>query len=148
HVRTTFEIIQRTNAVPTLDAGGRVAARLPPPAVFDDILAFKSVAAEMPVWGPIGAVVNAGNLAQLQRIDNEANVTVAREPNAVVLECRLVAVAALAGMTADVKDGRQLSIDFLGPIQVTCHIQARLALEVQFLDDHLASLCGAGGSGM
>src|SRR5687768_7322667 len=48
-VRSRFEVIQGANAVPGFDAGGRVAARIPPPHSFT-----------------MGAVVEAKNLAELQ----------------------------------------------------------------------------------
>src|SRR6185503_1054942 len=60
---------------PRLDAGGSVAARVPPPESF-----------------AIGAVMQTKNFAELKRIDDETNVTVPREPRAVVLVSHLVAV--------------------------------------------------------
>jgi hypothetical protein len=50
-------------------------------------------------------VVNARQLAELQRIDDEADVAVLREPEAVILEGGLVAVATTAGVAADVENG-------------------------------------------
>src|SRR5262249_21311704 len=84
-------VIDGPHSVPALDAGGRVAAGLPPPAAF-----------------AVRPVVDAGDLAELQRVDDEANVAVAAEPHAVVLEGRLVAVAATARVAAHVEHGRQL----------------------------------------
>src|SRR5207244_6973980 len=84
-VGATDEIIDGADAVPALDAGRRIAAGLRPPSAF-----------------AIGAVVDAGDFTQLQRVDDEADVAVRGEPHAVVLEGGFVAIAAAAGMAADV----------------------------------------------
>src|SRR5262249_4985033 len=86
-ILAAHQIIDGADAVPALDAGGRVAERLPPPAAL-----------------AVGAVVDAGDFAELQRVDDEADVAVVGEPEAVVLEGGLVAVAAAPGVAADVED--------------------------------------------
>ena len=72
-----------------LDAGWRVATAVPPPSTF-----------------AIGAVMDALDLPELDRVDREADVAVAGEPGAVMLVVRFVAVADPvdfhATMTADV----------------------------------------------
>src|SRR5262249_39741852 len=118
NVLATYEIVNGANTVPALDAGRRVAGGLPPPAA-----------------QVVGAVVLAGHLAELERVDDEADVAVVGEPQPVVLKRRLVAVAAAAGVAADVEDRRQLSLRLLRPVQVAGDIETGAALEVQLLDD-------------
>src|SRR5207248_2780146 len=84
------QVVDAADAVPALDARRRVAARLPPPATL-----------------AVGAVVDAGDLPQLQGVDDQADVAVAGEPHAVVLEGGLVAVAPAPGVAADVQDRGQ-----------------------------------------
>ena len=48
------------------------------------------------------------DLAELQRVDDQADVAVPGEPDAVRLEGRLVAVASPAGVAAHVEHRRQL----------------------------------------
>src|SRR5207245_6372375 len=91
HVGSADEVVDAADAVPALDARRRVAQGLPPPAAL-----------------AVGAVVNAGDFAELQRIDDQATVAMVGEHETVVLERGLVAVAALAGVAADVKDRGQL----------------------------------------
>ena len=123
HVGPAHEIIDRSDAVPALDAGRGVAGRVPPPA------------AEV-----VGAVVFALDFAQLQRVDDQADVAVGREPHPLVLVRRLVAVAAAVGVAADVQDRRQLALDLLRPEEVAGDVQPRPALEVQLFDRHVAAL--------
>ena len=90
----------------------------------------------------VGAVVHGGDLAQLQRIDDQADVAVPGEPDAVRLVGHLVAVAAAAGVAADVEDGGQLLalLDLGGAVEVAGDVQARAALVVQHLDDVAVAL--------
>ena len=77
-------------------------------------------------------MVNAGHLAELQGVDDQAHIAVRGEPHAVVLKGRFVAVAAAARMPADVKHPRQLLLrERVGKKQVARYIEAGLALEVQ-----------------
>ena len=70
------QVVERPDAVPGFDAGRRVAAVEPPP---------HAVA--------VRAVVDAFDLAELQRVDRQADVAVAGEPGAVMLVAGLVAEA-------------------------------------------------------
>src|SRR5262249_41675038 len=130
-VGAAAEVVGAAHAVPALDAGRRVAAGLPPPA------------AEV-----VGAVVLARDLAQLQRVHDQADVAVGGEPHAVVLERRLVAVAAAAGVAADVEDRRQPARRLPRPVEVAGDVQAGPALVVQLLDDDAVALHGAGDGGV
>ena len=56
--------------------------------------------------------MEAGDLAELHCVDDEADVAVGREPHAVILEGGLVTVATPAGVAAHVEHGRQLAFDF------------------------------------
>src|SRR5207244_9007537 len=85
HVGPAHQVVESPDAVPALDPCWRVTCRLPPPAAF-----------------AVGAVMDAGNLAELQCVDDEADVSVRGEPHAVVLEGGLVAVAAAPRMATDV----------------------------------------------
>src|SRR5262249_4374697 len=94
HVGPAHQAAEGADAGPALDAGRRVAGGLPPEASLEGILADGVVL----VADTVGAVVDAGDLAELQRVDDQADVAVVGEPHAVVLEGGLVAVAALAGV--------------------------------------------------
>src|SRR5205807_6854629 len=106
-LRARHEVIDCANAVPALDSGGGVAVVVPPPA-----------------FEVVGAVVDARDLAELQRVDDEANVAVGGEPQAVVLERGLVAVAPTARVSANVEDrrvrlgGHRVSADWVRQVKV------------------------------
>ena len=51
--------------------------------------------------------MDAGDFAELKRVEHDADVAVVGEPEAVILKRGLVAVAAAVGVAADVDDGRQ-----------------------------------------
>src|SRR5690606_34756899 len=85
-ILTRDEEIDAANAVPAFDARRRVSARMPPPTAL-----------------AIRAVMDRGDLAELQRVDDEADVSVAREPDAVRLERGLVAVSAHRRMAAHIE---------------------------------------------
>ena len=85
HLGTTGQIVDAPNAVPALDAGGSVAARKPPPAAF-----------------AIGAMMHAGDFAQLQGVQGQAKVSVPGKPDAVRLVGGLVPIASARRMAADV----------------------------------------------
>src|SRR5262249_20956657 len=115
-VGTTHEIVDATDAVPALDAGRRVTERLPPPAAV-----------------AISAVVNARDLAELQRVDDQADVTVRGEPHAVILKGGLVAVPAAPRVTAHIEHCGKFAGCLLRTIEVAGDIEAGPALVVQFL---------------
>ena len=129
---TRLQVVDCAHAVPSLDAGRGIAARVPP------------VHAE-----PARAVVHALELAELDRIDREADVAVAREPRAVVLVAGLVAEAQLPVLnhrvSAGVEDGGSLL-----PAEVARHpevggdVEARQRLEMKLLDRELGVLDAAG----
>ena len=75
-VGPAHEIIDGPDAVPTLNAGGRVAAGLPPPTAL-----------------AISAVMDSRDFAELQRVNDQADVAVGGEPHAMILEGGFVAVA-------------------------------------------------------
>jgi hypothetical protein len=122
HFRTRAKIVERPDAVPGLDAGGRVTARVPPPHGFF-----------------VSAVVNAWDFAELQRIDDQADVTVLREPHAVMLVGDFVSVADAVlddrSVAADVENrGRRLT-QLFRQIKVRRDVQSWQRLEVEFLDN-------------
>ena len=97
----------------------------------------------------VGAVVQALDLAELQRVEDEADVAVRREPGGVVLVRRLAAVGDAAfnhvAVPADVEDRRQrLPAAILREVEVRGDVQTRHRLEVQLLDDEPLALDGAG----
>ena len=129
-----LEVVERADAVPRLDAGRRVAARVPPPHLL-----------------AVRAVVDAGNLAKLERVEHEAHVAVAGEPGGVVLVGGLVAVADVPffhrRVPADVQNGRGGLVEAFREVQVAGDVQVRARLEVQVLDDkgRVVELAGDGG---
>src|SRR5205823_5198123 len=141
----TGEIVDGPDAVPAFDAGRRVAAGLPPPTAF-----------------AVGAVMDAGNFTQLQRVDDQADVAVGGEPHAVILEGGFVAVASAAGVAAEVENGGEFGPPSLtlraliglralirfGAVEVAGDVEARAALEVQLVDDDVVSLQRAGDGGV
>ena len=122
------EEIDGADPVPAFDAGRRVAARLPPPPPL-----------------AVGAMVGGGDLAELEGVEDEADVAVAGEPQAVILEGGLIAVAAAAGVAAEVDDGRMPRAGGGGrrAPQVRRHVQAGDALVMQILDDEAIPLVPA-----
>ena len=104
-----FQVVEGADTVPSLDAGGRVTGCDPPPA------------AEV-----VGAVVFALDLAELERVENEAGVPVAGEPDPVVVVTGLVAKACAVllhdGVPAHVKNGRERLLRALRKIQIGSHI--------------------------
>ena len=87
----SLEIVQRADTVPSLDAGRCVASVVPPPHPFT-----------------IGTMVDAFDLAELNRVDRQANVAVPREPSPVVLVVGFVSEADPilfdATVTADIEN--------------------------------------------
>ena len=122
HFRPRAKIVDRPDAVPGLDAGGRVTSRVPPPHAFF-----------------VSAVVKALDFAELQRIDNQADVTVLCEPPSVMLVGDFVSVADAVlndrSVAADVENrGRRLAQVFR-QVKVPGDVEARHRLEMQFLDE-------------
>src|SRR2546426_1162287 len=70
-----FQVIKRSDAVPRFNAGGRVTERVPPPHPF-----------------AIGAVMEALDFAELECVDDQADIALSREPRSVVLIGNLVSV--------------------------------------------------------
>src|SRR5207245_808341 len=71
HLWPRFQVIERPHGVPALDARRGVAERMPPPPV--------------PFLARVRAVVDALKLAVLQRVDDQADVTVLGQPGGMVL---------------------------------------------------------------
>ncbi len=113
-----LEEVDRADAVPCLDTGGGVAARIPPPHAM-----------------PVGAVVDALKFAKLDRVDREANVAVAGEPRAVMLVVSLVAVIDAVDLhpavAADVEDRRGGGGEFLRHVKIAGDVQAGAGLVVE-----------------
>ena len=118
HEVERLEVVERADAVPRLDTGGGVAARVPPP---------HAVA--------IGAVVDAFEFAELDRVNGEANVAVPGEPGAVMLVVCFVAVIDAvnphSAVTTNVKDRRCRGGEVVRHVQVAGDVEAGAGLEVQ-----------------
>ncbi len=105
--------------------------------------------------------MDAGDLSQLQRVEDQADVSVPRKPDAVRLVGRLVARPALVRMPADVEHRRQASRTqstgcptgcpagrgLAGTVKVARHVESRAALVVQHLDRVTVALECAGDRG-
>jgi hypothetical protein len=126
-----LEVVEGADAIPCLHAGRGEPAAGPPPAA-----------------EPVGAVVVADQFTPLHGVDDEADVTMAGEPHAVVVVRRFVAQADPVfldvGMPADVEDGRQFAVDDLRAVQVGREVQPRHGLEVEVFDHVAIALDGAG----
>src|SRR5262249_22983104 len=87
----------------------RVTGRIPPEAIVVFHLLGVGLAPrfEMSPRPAIRAVVHAGNLAELQRVENDADIAVVGKPEAMILKRRLVPIAPLPRMAADINDGGQ-----------------------------------------
>ncbi len=121
------KVVDRADGVPRLNAGGRVAAGVPPPHVF-----------------AVRTVVDAFDLAELQRIDHEAHVAVTGEPCAVVLKLRFVAEADAVflrgAMTADIEDRGQAPRLFFWEVKIARYIHVRSRLEIELFDFEVVAL--------
>jgi len=90
-------------------------------------------------------VVDAFDLAQLQRVDRQAGVAIASEPGTVVLVVHLVAVADSVllhpSVAADVEDGRQgLLACFVvvsGQVEIPGDVETGAGLELEVFDDEV-----------
>ena len=129
HLGPRFEVIQCANAIPCLRSGGTVPARVPPPHSF-----------------AIGAVVDALDFAQLDRVQHQADIAVTREPNAVPLIIDFVAVAdAIAfyyRVAAPVQDRGGGVREVFRHIEVSCDVEAGHRLEMQILDGKFRLVVG------
>ena len=80
--------------------------------------------------------MDALNFTQLQRVDNETDIAIAREPNTVMLVMNLVAethaIFFHAPVTAHVKNRGRGFFDALGHIKIAGDIQTRLRLKMNF----------------
>ena len=72
HFGATLQVVEGANGIPHFRPGGRVAERKP-----------------IPHAQVVRAVMDAGDLAELNRVDDQAHVTVPGEPDAVMLEATL-----------------------------------------------------------
>src|SRR5262249_2259840 len=119
HFRSALEVIEGADPIPAFDSRGRIAPGLPPPTIV-----------------AVSAMVNPGDLAQLQRVDDQTHIPMGGKPHPVMLKGGLITVATFARMTADVKDGRKFGAcrGRGGQIEVACDVQMRAALEMQLLD--------------
>src|SRR5438046_3148091 len=76
------------------------------------------------------------DFAELQRIDDEADVAILREPRAVVLVGNLVSVTHAVlddrAVAANVEDGRSLAGQIFRQVKIRRDVEARQRLEVQF----------------
>jgi hypothetical protein len=95
-------------------------------------------------------VVQALDFAELERVDDEADVTIAGKPRAVVLIRHLVAVAHAVTddgpVAAHVKHRWRRLRRVLRQVQIGCDVKARERLEVEVLDGEVfmlqTSRCG------
>jgi hypothetical protein len=119
HLGTALQIIDGPHPIPAFDARGRVPARLPPPTIVF-----------------VSAMMNGRDLAELQGVDDQADITMRRKPHPVMLERRLVAIATAPRMTANVKHRRQFGtgLRVLWQIEIAGDIKSGPALKVQLLD--------------
>src|SRR2546428_4941259 len=92
-------------------SGGRVAERKP-----------------IPHAQVVRAVMDAGDLAELNRVDDQAHVTVPGEPDAVMLEGHFGAPRS-GLMAAQVQNGGQPPDGPFGNVEVSRYVEARQAFE-------------------
>ena len=101
HFRACFEIIEGADAVPCFNAGRRVAAHVPPPAIVG-----------------IRAMMDALDLAHLNRVNGQAGVAVASEPDTMMVVRCFVAKTDVSffgsPVAADVQHRRQGASIFSG----------------------------------
>ncbi len=76
HVRAAEQVIDTADSVEALDTGRRVTSRMPPPAAL-----------------AVRAMVNGRNFAQLQSVEDQTDIAVPGEPQAMRLVGGLVAIA-------------------------------------------------------
>ena len=92
--------------------------------------------------------MDALDFAQLQCVNDETNIAIARKPNAVVLIMHFVAVAYAvlfhAPVTAHIQNCRRGFLDALGHIKIGGDVQSRLRLEMHFPNLELCVLQYAG----
>ena len=93
-------------------------------------------------------MVDAWDLPELQRVDDQADIAVGREPHAMILKRGLVAVTASSGMAADVQDRRGRELGVLGQVEVAGDVQAGAGLEVEVLDGEGVGVDLAGDRGL
>src|SRR5207249_4644623 len=106
------QIVDGANRIPRLDARRRIAARHPPPHLL-----------------AIQTVMNPLDFAELERVENDADVAVFGEPRAVMLIEGFVAVRNVVllhlRMAADIDDGREARFDLFGQIEICRHVEMR-----------------------
>jgi hypothetical protein len=134
HFGPGFEVIEGADAVPGFDTGGGVTPGIPPPHAFS-----------------IGSVMDALDFAELEGVDDEADVAIAGEPGAVMLVGNLVAVTHTVvdgrSVAAHIEDGGRRFFEGLGEVKVGGDIESREGLEVEIFDGKLRVINGAGDAG-
>ncbi len=126
-----LQVVQSPDAVPRLDSSRRIASSIPPPLAI-----------------AVGAVVDAFDLAQLQRVDRQAGVAIASEPGTVVLVVHLVAEADPilldATVAADVENRRQGAGVLFGQVEIPGDVETGAGLELEVFDDEVGVVDSAG----
>ena len=115
-LRARLQIIDRPHGVPHLDARRSVAERQPVPDV-----------------QVVDAVMDPRDLAELERIEDQADVAVGGEPGRAVLIVRLRSQG-VGGVAADIEDRRERPGAARREIQVRRDVETGQALEDQLLD--------------
>jgi hypothetical protein len=84
------------------------------------------------------------DFAELEGVHNQAGITVAREPNAVMLVGDFVAIADSilddGPVPAQIQDRRQGLVDFFGQVEVGRDVKAGQGLKVEVLDHKIFAL--------
>ena len=125
---TRLQVIQGSNGVPDFGSGRSVAQGEPVEHV--EIMR---------------AMVNAGELAELDGIDEKGNIPVAGEPNSVMLIIDLRSPGARR-VAAQIQDSGQTAFDFRWQVKVAGHVEAGHALKDDLLDAVLTTIERPGGS--
>ncbi len=93
-------------------------------------------------------VVQPFDFGRLQRVENQTDVTLPRQPSSVVLILRFAAEAAavfaLVAVPADIKHPGAGFVRFFGDVQIRRHIQSGPRLKVQLFHGELGVIDGAG----
>src|SRR5207249_3839914 len=120
-------IIERPNTVPSLDAGGGITGRVPPPHAL-----------------LVCPMMNALYLAQLQAVNHQAHIAVLREPRAVMLVRHLVPITDTVldnrSVAAEVKNRRRRIAQIPGQVKIRCDIEPGPRLEAEVLDDERSAV--------
>ena len=135
HLWPGLQIIECADTVPGLDPRRGVTPGVPPPHPL-----------------PIGAVVQPFDLAQLHRVDGQADIPVPGKPDSVMLISGLVAATNVVGphrgMAADIENRRRRRAQFLRHIQIRRNVEPGHRLEMQLLHRELRMLDPSGDLGL